>query len=179
MILLGLYSRIFFVREIYFRRDNGMEAILTRWVTTICSFGIIFYWKLGRANFEKWQIGVFRSFMVSSTKPVDFLPVLCFNVEISLYGRSIYVCVVARRSRYFAGARFLKRGVNDKVYLTAIDLTIGICSKWSWNRTNCFGIKDDLVPCTRWRRLREPTLDVICTTSRKYSSLLDSRCREH
>jgi phosphatidylinositol 3,5-bisphosphate 5-phosphatase len=36
-------------------------------------------------------------------------------VEISLYGRSIYVCVIARRSRYFAGARFLKRGVNDKV----------------------------------------------------------------
>jgi SacI homology domain len=35
--------------------------------------------------------------------------------EISLYGRSIYVCVIARRSRYFAGARFLKRGVNDKV----------------------------------------------------------------
>ena len=37
------------------------------------------------------------------------------DVEISLYGRSIYVCVIARRSRYFAGARFLKRGVNDKV----------------------------------------------------------------
>jgi hypothetical protein len=40
-----------------------------------------------------------------------------FDLEISLYGRSIYVCVIARRSRYFAGARFLKRGVNDKVSL--------------------------------------------------------------
>jgi len=38
------------------------------------------------------------------------------DLEISLYGRSIYVCVIARRSRYFAGARFLKRGVNDKVH---------------------------------------------------------------
>ena len=34
-----------------------------------------------------------------------------FNV----YGRSIYVTIIARRSRFFAGARFLKRGVNDLV----------------------------------------------------------------
>jgi phosphatidylinositol 3,5-bisphosphate 5-phosphatase len=49
---------------------------------------------------------------------VDQASIFLFNlvdVEISLYGRSIYVCVIARRSRYFAGARFLKRGVNDKV----------------------------------------------------------------
>jgi phosphatidylinositol 3,5-bisphosphate 5-phosphatase len=39
------------------------------------------------------------------------------TIEISLFGRSIYVCVIARRSRYFAGARFLKRGVNDKGYV--------------------------------------------------------------
>lgn len=36
---------------------------------------------------------------------------------ISVYGRIIYVTVIARRSRYFAGARFLKRGANDLVHL--------------------------------------------------------------
>lgn len=42
---------------------------------------------------------------------------LTYNVEIeiSVLGRNIFVTLIARRSRYFAGARFLKRGANDKV----------------------------------------------------------------
>ncbi|EEH20357.1 hypothetical protein PABG_02616 [Paracoccidioides brasiliensis Pb03] len=36
---------------------------------------------------------------------------------ISVYGRSVYVTIIARRSRYFAGARFLKRGANDLGYV--------------------------------------------------------------
>ena len=39
-------------------------------------------------------------------------------VEISIYGRSIYVTLIARRSRKYAGTRFLKRGMNDEVWLT-------------------------------------------------------------
>lgn len=35
--------------------------------------------------------------------------------EVSIFGRTVYVTLIARRSRYFAGARFLKRGVNDEV----------------------------------------------------------------
>ena len=31
-----------------------------------------------------------------------------------MYGRPIYLTVIGRRSRYFAGARFLRRGVNDE-----------------------------------------------------------------
>ncbi|KAI8918447.1 SacI homology domain-containing protein [Powellomyces hirtus] len=37
--------------------------------------------------------------------------------KISVFGRNIYVALIARRSRYFAGARFLKRGVNDQGYV--------------------------------------------------------------
>jgi hypothetical protein len=37
------------------------------------------------------------------------------KIEISVLGRNIFVTLIARRSRYFAGARFLKRGANDKV----------------------------------------------------------------
>ncbi|KAJ3004687.1 phosphatidylinositol-3,5-bisphosphate 5-phosphatase [Thoreauomyces humboldtii] len=33
--------------------------------------------------------------------------------KISVFGRNIYVTLIARRSRHFAGARFLKRGAND------------------------------------------------------------------
>lgn len=33
--------------------------------------------------------------------------------QLSVYGRSVYITIIARRSRFFAGARFLKRGAND------------------------------------------------------------------
>ncbi|KAJ5098097.1 Polyphosphoinositide phosphatase [Penicillium argentinense] len=33
--------------------------------------------------------------------------------KLSVYGRLIYITIIARRSRFFAGARFLKRGAND------------------------------------------------------------------
>lgn len=35
----------------------------------------------------------------------------------SVYGRTVYMTVIARRSRFFAGARFLKRGANDMGYV--------------------------------------------------------------
>ena len=38
-----------------------------------------------------------------------------------MFGRSVYIILIARRSRFFAGARFLKRGAND---LVSILLTI-------------------------------------------------------
>ena len=35
--------------------------------------------------------------------------------ELAVFGRTVYVTLIARRSRHFAGARFLRRGVNDQV----------------------------------------------------------------
>jgi len=53
--------------------------------------------------------------------------VLCFNISIDLslmdrialdvLGRPIYITIIARRSRFFAGARYLKRGANDRGYV--------------------------------------------------------------
>jgi phosphatidylinositol 3,5-bisphosphate 5-phosphatase len=37
--------------------------------------------------------------------------------SLSVFGRRIYITVIARRSRFFAGARFLKRGANDLGYV--------------------------------------------------------------
>jgi hypothetical protein len=36
---------------------------------------------------------------------------------LSIYGRTVYITIIARRSRFFAGARFLKRGANDLGYV--------------------------------------------------------------
>ncbi|KAI9304518.1 SacI homology domain-containing protein [Cunninghamella echinulata] len=39
------------------------------------------------------------------------------QAKISIFGRNVIVTLIARRSRHFAGARFLKRGVNDKGFV--------------------------------------------------------------
>ena len=35
--------------------------------------------------------------------------------ELTVLGRVLFITLVARRSRHHAGARYLKRGVNDEV----------------------------------------------------------------
>ncbi|MCJ1339813.1 phosphatidylinositol-3,5-bisphosphate 5-phosphatase [Bachmanniomyces sp. S44760] len=39
------------------------------------------------------------------------------QATLSIYGRTVYITIIARRSRFFAGARFLKRGANDMGYV--------------------------------------------------------------
>ncbi|CDO94190.1 unnamed protein product [Kluyveromyces dobzhanskii CBS 2104] len=39
------------------------------------------------------------------------------QVNVSLFGKNIYITLIGRRSHYFAGARFLKRGANNKGYV--------------------------------------------------------------
>jgi len=37
-------------------------------------------------------------------------------VELTVLGRVVFVTLIARRSRHYAGVRFFKRGVNDEVH---------------------------------------------------------------
>ncbi|KAH9883762.1 SacI-like domain-containing protein [Xylariomycetidae sp. FL2044] len=39
------------------------------------------------------------------------------QAAIDVYGKTAHITIIARRSRYFAGARFLKRGANDLGYV--------------------------------------------------------------
>lgn len=39
------------------------------------------------------------------------------QAALDVFGRSIYITIIGRRSRFFAGARFLKRGANDLGYV--------------------------------------------------------------
>ncbi|KAI1001542.1 Polyphosphoinositide phosphatase [Podosphaera aphanis] len=48
------------------------------------------------------------------------LPVIHGYIDqaaLNIFGRTVFITLIARRSRYFAGARFLKRGVNDQGYV--------------------------------------------------------------
>lgn len=47
-----------------------------------------------------------------------FASILSFSiliVDINVYGKPLYVTLIARRSNKYAGTRFLKRGTNDEV----------------------------------------------------------------
>eukprot|EP01060_Flectonema_neradi_P039597 TRINITY_DN8779_c0_g1_i1.p1 TRINITY_DN8779_c0_g1~~TRINITY_DN8779_c0_g1_i1.p1 ORF type:complete len:1644 (+),score=308.03 TRINITY_DN8779_c0_g1_i1:155-5086(+) len=60
-----------------------------------------------------------------------FLSQMVFDV----YGRKIHLVLIARRSRYFAGTRYLKRGISDEgnvanhieVEQVAFDASLGLC----------------------------------------------------
>lgn len=68
------------------------------------------------------RVGSFLSFMAMSTKLVRHLSCSYSSdhhnhliSELTVLGRVIYVTLIARRSRHYAGARYLKRGVNEEV----------------------------------------------------------------
>lgn len=54
-------------------------------------------------NINDWCVSIIHGFVNQAT--------------LSIYGRLVYVTIIARRSRFFAGARFLKRGANDLGYV--------------------------------------------------------------
>lgn len=83
-----------------------------------------------------------------------FLPIIYGFVDqskISVFGHNILITLIARRSRYFAGARFLKRGVSEQGYVANDVETEQIVNSQD-TTTFCFpvgkrfnGIKDSIV----------------------------------
>ena len=79
----------------------------------------------GREHFEPNEMFVWNSYLnkdafvdaTSSMWRLDIIHGFVDQSKISVFGRNIFVTLIARRSRYFAGARFLKRGVNDRGYV--------------------------------------------------------------
>ncbi|KAI8927041.1 SacI homology domain-containing protein, partial [Entophlyctis helioformis] len=67
----------------------------------------IWNWYLTQEAFQSptsiWRLNVIHGFVDQS--------------RISVFGHNIFVTLIARRSRHFAGARFLKRGANNKGYV--------------------------------------------------------------
>lgn len=54
-------------------------------------------------------------------RPHDWcLPIIHGFIDqaaLDIFGRVVYITIIGRRSRFFAGARFLKRGINDMGYV--------------------------------------------------------------
>ncbi|KAF9892465.1 phosphatidylinositol-3,5-bisphosphate 5-phosphatase [Aspergillus nanangensis] len=68
-----------------------------------------------------WNNHLLRPAIAGLKQPWEwFLPIIHGYVEqakMPIYGRFVYITIIARRSRFFAGARFLKRGANDLGYV--------------------------------------------------------------
>ncbi len=71
-----------------------------------------------------WCLPIIHGFIDQASKSTGGLAFTTSMVKhragLSIYGRSVYITLIARRSRYFAGARFLKRGVNDLVLVQPV-----------------------------------------------------------
>ncbi|KAI9874183.1 MAG: phosphatidylinositol-3,5-bisphosphate 5-phosphatase [Pleopsidium flavum] len=68
-----------------------------------------------------WNHYLLRPMLKTLNNAFDWcLPIVHGFIDqatISIYGRTVYITIIARRSRFFAGARFLKRGANDLGYV--------------------------------------------------------------
>lgn len=68
-----------------------------------------------------WNHHLLNPATAALKNPYDWcLPIIHGYVDqakLSVYGRLVYITIIARRSRFFAGARFLKRGANDLGYV--------------------------------------------------------------
>ncbi|PSS02218.1 SacI homology domain-domain-containing protein [Coniella lustricola] len=68
-----------------------------------------------------WNSHLLQPAIAALKDPYDWCrPILHGYVDqasVSIYGRTAFITIIARRSRYFAGARFLKRGANDLGYV--------------------------------------------------------------
>ena len=68
-----------------------------------------------------WNHHLLEPAMGALKNPYDWcMPVIHGFIEqasLYIFGRRVYITVIARRSRFFAGARFLKRGANDLGYV--------------------------------------------------------------
>nr|POE72474.1 polyphosphoinositide phosphatase [Quercus suber] len=68
-----------------------------------------------------WNHHLLQPGIANLKHPFDWcLPIIHGYIDqapLSIFGRTVYLTIIGRRSRFFAGARFLKRGINDLGYV--------------------------------------------------------------
>lgn len=78
-----------------------------------------------------WNYELIRPAFPALNKTCRWIPPIIHGFldqcKINVYGKCIYFTLIARRSRHFAGARFLKRGVNDRGHVANEVETEQIC----------------------------------------------------
>lgn len=111
---LHMFSQDFLTKNCYFSYTYDITCSLQHNLSR----------KPGRQNFLQNEMFIWNHYLLKngfkSFKSSWVLPIIHGFVDqskISIYGHIVIVTLIARRSRHFAGARFLKRGVNDEGYV--------------------------------------------------------------
>lgn len=88
-------------------------------------------------------------FPLSLCTDVLLLVLLCVSVACSVFGRVLTLTLISRRSRYFAGTRYLKRGINDKGHGNVMcSVVCGWCMSDAHVLCCCV--------CCQWRMMWKP-----------------------
>ncbi|KAJ3274792.1 phosphatidylinositol-3,5-bisphosphate 5-phosphatase [Terramyces sp. JEL0728] len=106
-----IFSQVFNSKNFYFSYTYDISNSLQNNLTG-CKVNDVFVWNSYLTEgfgLGLWKIPVIHGFVDQS--------------KISVYGHNVLVTLIARRSRHFAGARFLKRGVNGMV-ISIVDIRL-------------------------------------------------------
>ncbi|KAJ1658606.1 phosphatidylinositol-3,5-bisphosphate 5-phosphatase [Dispira simplex] len=113
---LGLFHSVDMTKNFYFSYTYDLTHTLQHNMThtpadqhAVCND--MFVW-----NHHLLQTG-FQSLRHNSHWVLPVIYGFVNQTSLDIFGRNFYITLVARRSRFFAGARFLKRGVNDEGYV--------------------------------------------------------------
>ncbi len=110
-----------FYYSYYYDITRTLQYNITRERTALLKDGEPFAFDSDFDSMFLWNTHLLQPAIKGLTSPFDWCrPVIHGYIDqaaIDMYGKKAYVTIIARRSRYFAGARFLKRGVNDLGYV--------------------------------------------------------------
>lgn len=120
---LGILHHMDLTRSFYFSYSYNITRSLQQ---NMIRDRQIVYEHTGRSTHDFQDMFVWNNFLLNPAREnmknvYDWChPVIHGYVDqssIDVFGRRIYITIIARRSRFFAGARFLKRGINDTGYV--------------------------------------------------------------
>ncbi|KAH6676347.1 SacI homology domain-containing protein [Halenospora varia] len=121
---LGILNNLDLTRSFYFSYSYDITRTLQHNIITerkAVAEGVSYPHPQDYNSMFVWNDYLLRPAVAALKNTYDWcLPIIHGYIDqsaLSIYGRTVYVTVIARRSRYFAGARFLKRGANDLGYV--------------------------------------------------------------
>lgn len=158
--LMNIWKQVDLTKNFYFSYSYDLTSTLQHNLTRPNSrrmFNDRFAW-----NYHMMTRAFQNTSMSNSEKQQDahlksqwIIPLVHGHVDqakLTVLGRVIFVTLIARRSRHHAGARYLKRGVNDEVplfayhiFMTPLTVGPGQCRERSRNRADRLRDSDDTI----------------------------------
>ncbi|KDQ54485.1 hypothetical protein JAAARDRAFT_38159 [Jaapia argillacea MUCL 33604] len=115
--LMHIFNQVDMSKNFYFSYTYDLTSTLQQNLTQPWQYAEGRWPFADRFAWNFHLLTAFGSRELPSLKAHWLLPLIHGHVDqakLTILGRIVYVTLIARRSRHFAGARYLKRGVNDE-----------------------------------------------------------------